>query len=171
MTITEIYDRLRDLLPFDPLLDLFELREKQGDSMYMEIEALAKAHYELGNTDALIETLALIEQLPIPLAKPAPPELPRDSLVDSLSPVPYTPPLESEVVGPHYHVNGRFAGETQPDYPVVIVADDMFVVLETHGRQPTEIVLSASQAAELGRHLTAAAEATFRAAESLDDTE
>jgi hypothetical protein len=66
MTIAEIYSRLRELLPFVTLLDLFELRESQGDSMYMEIDALARAHWELCEGDELAEVLELIELLPLP---------------------------------------------------------------------------------------------------------
>jgi len=63
MSIAEIYDRLRELLPYYTMLELFELRESQGDCMYQEIEALAKGHYELAEGDELDEILELIELL------------------------------------------------------------------------------------------------------------
>lgn len=170
MTIAEIYNRLRELLPYDSLLDLFELRERQGDGAYLEIEALAKAHYELGEGAELDEVLALIDHLPISkaarlaLVKPAPPVLAADAPPNQLLPVPFTPPGGYEVVPPHYHVAGRFTGGAFPEYPLAVLADDFFVVLEVHGVQAAELVMSARQARELGRHLTAAAESARLAA-------
>jgi hypothetical protein len=132
MAVADIYTRLRDLLPYETLLNLFELRQSQFDSMYLELEALAKAHYELREGDELDEVLALIERLPVGISMPDPPKLAADVPLDSLTPVPFEQPADGYCVPDAYHVAGKFAGSVWPDYPVVIHADSEQVVLEVH---------------------------------------